>query len=170
MNDSSRSIEEVLNSFGENIVEALQKNLSSGGASTLRDSIHFQLEFDGEKYAFTLSLADYYYWVDKGRSAGKAPPLYPDVISKWIQNKGLQLDYKGLNKRPPGKNISLARLEKSLAFLIRRKIARKGTKGNNFYSSVLTPEALQQLQQDLSIAFKTDVSVQLKTMLNEFSK
>lgn len=170
MSGNKRSVQEVLNAFGARMVEALQKSLPSGTASGLRDSIHFQLELDGEKYAFRLFLADYYYWMDKGRAAGKAPPIQPDVIRSWIQDKGLQLEYKGLKKGSASKTMNRVTAQKSLAFLIGRKIARKGTRGNNFYSSVMTEDVLPQLQQELGAAFKTDVSMQLKTTLNELSR
>lgn len=65
-----------------------------------------------------LDCAEYYRWVDKGRSAGKWPPR--DKILDWIRVKPII--------PRPDKNGKLP-TEQQLAFLIQRKIGEEGTEG-----------------------------------------
>lgn len=166
------SVEQVLNSFGNVLTEALRTSLVAvgGGSEELKNSIGFQLELKGEVYSFQLNLADYYYWVDHGRAAGKAPPIQPAVIGNWIKARGIKFQPKTLPKRHR-KNYNTSRAEekaqKSLAFLIGRKIARQGTKGNNFYSRVMTPELIDRLKNDLQQAFRNDVDLKVKELIND---
>lgn len=57
---------------------------------------------------------------DRGRGPGKAPP--PQAILGWVQ-------FKGIGGTP--------RERKQIAFLIGRKIARKGTKGPHLYDKAV---------------------------------
>lgn len=57
---------------------------------------------------------------DRGRGPGKAPP--PQAMLGWVQ-------FKGLGGTP--------RERKQIAFLIGRKIARKGTKGVHLYDKAV---------------------------------
>ena len=49
----------------------------------------------------------------------------------------------------------------SLAFLIARKIAKKGTKGTEFASSVLTDKDLKELYEPLAEKLAEDVANQM---------
>ena len=59
-------------------------------------------------------------WKDRGRGPGKAPP--PQAMLAWVNFKGLG---------------GSARERKGIAFLIGRKIARKGTKGPHLYDKAI---------------------------------
>ena len=50
---------------------------------------------------------------------------------------------------------------KSLAFLIRRKIAREGIKATNFYSDVINEKTLNQFITVLKAATRRDILIQL---------
>tara|TARA_R100001530_G_scaffold135761_1_gene113826 strand:- start:833 stop:1294 length:462 start_codon:yes stop_codon:yes gene_type:complete len=78
--------------------------------------------------------------LETGRKAGKQPPL--SNIKKWIEDKKILSKIK--------KEISL----NSLAFLIARKIAkkgwnRKGYGGVNLISDVITPERIQKIIDEI---------------------
>jgi hypothetical protein len=82
----------------------------------------------GGKYIAKIEGANYTYWMEHGRKAGKFPPIAK--IRKWIDDKGIQTD---LNKN-------------SLAFLIARKISREGTRHRpGIVSDVLTQNHIQKL-------------------------
>lgn len=70
------------------------------------------IQFEGRLYA-----ADYFKYLVTGRGPGKRPP--PDKMLKFVQDNPQILE----EARKIFKNIS----EKSLAFLIGRKIGRQGT-------------------------------------------
>jgi hypothetical protein len=65
-----------------------------------------------------LRLQDYWYYVERGRKAGKFPPI--DKLREWIKAKPIIAQ--------PMKNGKVPK-PKQLAYLIGRKIARRGTKG-----------------------------------------
>ena len=95
-----------------------------------------------------------------GRRAGKQPPLKP--ILAWVIAKGL------------------ARVEEkakasSIAFLIARKIAEKGTNKENHlqvYTKVITPERIQSILDKISSlntnAFIQEVVTTITKSFNEF--
>lgn len=77
--------------------------------------------------------ANYAEQLEKGRDAGKFPPI--SAIEEWIKDKGIQYQ-----------NITIS----SLAFLIARKISREGWNRQGFggvelISEVITPQRIQSI-------------------------
>lgn len=112
------NLAKVLQQYGEAIQGAYRGELESKGKNAgggLYDSVKFSVVRGDTTYVVELSLADYWKWVEYGRNPGKFPP--PDKILEWVRVKPViprPLD----NGELPS--------EKSLAFLIGRKIAEKG--------------------------------------------
>lgn len=96
----------------------------------------------------TIQAEDYWYYVDKGREPGGFPPYKNDRegILHWVLTK--------IPKQPDIKDTSLA-------FLIARKIAKKGTKATKFASSVLTKKDLKELYESLAEKLAEDVANQM---------
>jgi hypothetical protein len=96
----------------------------------------------------TIQAEDYWYYVDKGREPGGFPPYTNDRegILHWVLTK--------IPKQPDIKDTSLA-------FLIARKIAKKGTKATKFASSVLTKKDLKELYESLAEKLAEDVANQM---------
>ncbi|RZJ67687.1 MAG: hypothetical protein EOO50_05235 [Flavobacterium sp.] len=95
-----------------------------------------------------------------GRRAGKMPPL--EAIEKWIKAKGL---------KPLEDKLSIS----SLAFLIARSIAKKGTKKENnlpIYTQVITPDRIQEILdkvEQINVSrFIKDVEAMITKSFNEF--
>ena len=102
-----------------------------------------------------ISMLDYWEALDKGRKPGKQPPI--NKIKEWLTypNPRAKLGLEGVS------NVNIAEVN-SLAFLIARKIGKKGTEGNNFASDVFDskkvkvdlPNAIADaVFEDLNIVF-----------------
>ena len=158
------NIQNTIEAWGEKITGALKAAIPPGKDSSgaLARSISFSINYAGFPVVFELQLADYYKFIDEGRKPGKFPP--PDVIMGWIKNKQLTITQKSSLKQNTNKSSAIPpdqRMIKSLSYLVGRKIARDGISPTDFYSNTLSPDALLELQNNLSEAFKQDVLVQL---------
>lgn len=135
----SNSIIDVLGRFGNNIQDDLKRSLDAGGhnaSSRLYQSIQFKVDFFGEDgYTFQLSMADYYDYLDKGRRAGKEPPLAP--ILQWVKLKSV---FGGLSEKN----------QKSMAFAIKKKIGKFGTQPTNWFTKVVEDGRLNALSKELT--------------------
>jgi len=134
--------------------DILQLYNASGKKTTGEFEKGLEIEYNG----LTAVLKGYTYL--GGRRAGKQPPI--KAIEDWIKAKGLT---------PVEKNMSTS----TLAFLIARKIAQKGTKKENHlqvYSKVITPERIQTILDKVSAlnanAFVQDVTATITKAFNEF--
>ena len=171
-------LSDLLEDFGNEIIKALQNNLDSKGinaSSNLRQSIDFTVKILGDNYRFQLSLEDYYKWVDKGRKTGRMPPDKFSGLKGWISHKGIKppMEYNVKVKTKKGIVVKRRRFKdiiqanKSLSFLIRRKIGMKGTKATNFYSDVINAGSLNKLKADISKALKRDVIIEIQELKKE---
>lgn len=111
----------VLNDYAVTARNEYQDNLIRAGkiaTGDLLNSIDYEVTKGGYTFQVQLRLADYWKYVENGRPANsKMPPF--KVILKWIQDKPI---YPARDKhgRIPSPN--------SLAYLIARKIAKRGIK------------------------------------------
>ena len=97
--------------------------------------------------------------LETGRRAGKFPPI--DAIKQWIQDKGIASRIQG--------QISIS----SLAFLIARKIAKKGWKregygGVELISSVVTDERIQKIIDEVGLEQTMIFKTQIEKMIAEW--
>ena len=155
------TITQVLEDFGNEMQEKMQKSLASGrglASGALSQSIKFESKIMGSTFVFQPSLKDYYEWVDKGRKAGKQPPL--KNIVEWVNTKATFGGFANV------KNISDKAVQKGIAFAIAKKIGKKGTKGNDFYSDAVTDDRLDKLRKDLALAASGD----MKTVITDSFK
>lgn len=143
----TKALEEVLTSFGSNLIEKARSNLNKKGKrakGTLFDEMSYDIEKteSGVKFVMNFGQAeDYWIFVDEGvQGAGgfkgsgnkrgqgspfkftnKQPPL--SAILPWIKLKGyrgrIQKDWK--NNKGAGRFIS----DKSFAFIVARSIKQK---------------------------------------------
>ena len=179
-----RTMNEVLNDYGERVVAALKDNLEFRkklASRRLSDSIKFKIVSLVDTTTFELSLADYYKFVDKGRGPTKSgggpikgpldwgkPSLRKNIL-QWMTYKGIQPSAQmgyGKNKAA-GKVSTATALDKAreMAYLISRKIHREGYKGSNFFTDVFKSGGVgdvKQLEQELSAAMGRAIRVELQ--------
>lgn len=83
-----KHIDFVLKNYMRDFKEAYKRTLEEKGAKAtgnLIKSINITLQKGNETYEVWLNVADYYYYVDKGRREGNMPPV--NSILKWIEAK-----------------------------------------------------------------------------------
>lgn len=140
---------EVLEKFGARLVEQYRSELKSRGknaTSKLSKTAKYVVK-SGHTYIFVaLNLEHYWKYVEYGRAKGKKfPPL--DAIEKWI-------DAKPVVPRPDKEG----RLPttRQLAYLIGRKIAKKGIKPTNIFADSVDA-VYMQMSDALEEAITADV-------------
>lgn len=125
-----------------------------------------------DSYTIGIKLNAYYVFVDGGRKPGDVSQKVD--LKAWMRIKGIdprkRIDeareaYR--NKHVKKKRVqslkktSYQTAAKSFEFLIKRKLKREGYEGNNFYSSVVTPERVASLQKTVSDLFQKQINVEL---------
>lgn len=131
-------------------IRRMQRNLASDNANnsgTLRQSLgqnyNNGVTVSQDKILGAITAVDYWEYVDFGRRPGKKPPLR-DILS-WVQTK-----------LPIRKELDWA-----YAKTIQNNIAKKGTKGNNFASDVLTDERIKELEDRIADSILIDFGKQI---------
>lgn len=118
----------VMGQYGNDVVNTYRQSLEDNdkkASGNLISSIGYDIQIDGNHLRCELNMADYYYYVENGRKAGKFPP--PDKILEWIQVKPV---------KPYEKNGRIP-TEKQLAYLIGKKISEEGIKPSPILEATL---------------------------------
>jgi hypothetical protein len=182
----------ILDTFGEKVVTELQGNLAkrtkTKGAG-LGDTIKFTTKVMGGVYVFELSLDYYYKFLDKGvRGTGhfekgqsnttmvgqgspyqfKGKNLPKGVISKWF--KGVVINRQRIggtgavnSKKGIKRTKNIIKQKQLLSFLVGRSIASRGLRATKFYSDVINPSLIKQLESDLAVATGKAVQIELES-------
>lgn len=122
MEELFKNLTEALRRFGPLLIREYQNQLAQSNhnaSGRLSSSLEYEVAWKGGLLELSLSLEDYWKYVEEGRRPGKFPP--PQKILEWIR-------VKHIAPRPYNGKLPT---EQQLAFLIGRKIAREGIKGTN---------------------------------------
>ena len=185
---NTSNIERYLESFGKYIVKQSRTNLTKKRKNVnkaLYNSIRFTISKDYEGFVIKFYMLDYGKFVDKGVSGFKKIQEYKTYdgrtvaspfqygkgtkpgglrkgIAKWIKQRGIKgrvkKEWKSAGNRG-GQFIS----DKSLVFLISRKIYLQGIKSTSFFQRPLML-GLQGFGKDLLGAVKEDIINNLTTV------
>jgi hypothetical protein len=140
----------VLERYAIDVKDKYQQNLASDNATAsgvLINSVKYILDFRENIFEVSLSLADYWKYVEYGRKAGgKFPP--PSAIRKWIEVKPIL--------PRPMKNGNLPTLNQ-LTYLISRSIAEKGIRPRGILEKSLE-EINREYEEKISEALTQDLS------------
>lgn len=112
------NVKTVLNKFGKLLVEEYRNNLTEKNVNAsyaLYNSITYVVESNVTNFEVTLNLEEHWKYIEKGRKAGKYPPI--SAIEKWIEIKPVLPRPMSNGKLPT---------TKQLAYLIARKIGLEG--------------------------------------------
>ena len=182
------SVVEYMRGWTQTIVDALRKSAidemnenkakskfpSHGdpAASALVAGMRFESSFLGEKIEFNIIMPQGWNWLETGRSPGKMPPEEP--IVKWLVHRGIKPDLLSKSRKRLIKSLKTKRLRKGLnqhsldnkrkqlAYLIRRKIGKTGTRATHFYSNVVTDKLKEDLRQVLKEKYNKDIFIEFK--------
>lgn len=115
----------------------------------------------------SMSMNDYWYWVDKGREKGNVSDDGLVKIEDWIKRKGInpakiidkiKVDYAIKKKIAiPTKPTPFIQAKKEFAAMVRNKVRNKGYEGNSFYSKVINDGRIEQLNKDIGKEIKIDI-------------
>lgn len=145
MEDITRqTVAEVLHELGEEYVEELKERLANYDLEDSRLATSITFTVNGN--VLFINMADYATFVDKGRSAGKFPPL--DAIREWIKRKGIEME-DGTG--------DLERDAKSLSYLIGRKISEEGIEARPFIDPSPEEEIADEIAERLSIRITSQI-------------
>ena len=139
---------QVLNDFADYFIELARQNLTdnqSNASYELYNSFEKIIEIGEDYFVVSVSMADYWKYVNSGRPPGKFPP--PEAIKNWIEVKPVS-PYPLSNGKLPSVD--------QLAFLIGRKIANKGTEPTNFFDQA-KEEAILRFEQAIEQAIEEDI-------------
>lgn len=147
------NLQQVLQEYAREAEEMYKYQLSLGGKTASRkliDSVKSNVVVGEQSYEVTLTLQDYWKYIEKGRKPGKFPPV--GAILNWISVKPI-IPRPMENGNLPSPN--------QLAYLIGRKIEQEGIEPHP--ALMTTQEELDRIYHEkLSIALSLDVSFYIR--------
>ena len=146
----------ALNDFGKFIITNYKSQLEAEQMNNgkLYKKISYSVSTDNSGWVISVSLADYWKYIENGRRAGaKMPPL--EVIEKWIDVKEIKSHSMTLKS---GKTV--VPTIPQLSFLIARSIGRRGIPPKPLFKNSFEA-AKQQFIQVIKDAITQDIKENL---------
>lgn len=111
-----------------------------------------------------IEMLDYYQYVDGGRgpTRNKGNGGLRLAIQDWIASKGIQVRQSASES-----GQTVIERNKSLAYVIARKIHRKGFKGNKFFSKVINDATFDELGEYLASAMGEKIALSVVMIAKE---
>lgn len=161
------SATDVLLKYRSTIIDELRQNLialDKDQPGKLLQSIDIKVKQEGSLLVFTLSMEDYWKYVDEGRRAGsKMPPI--SAMLEFIKVRGIkpnnikQVKVKNKTVRKAVKQVNRDNALKQVAFAISKSIKKKGIKPTYFFSDVINEDLYLEMRTDLELALKKDIEI-----------
>ena len=183
--DLDKVIFDIVERYAKNLVNAAKENLVFVGAvasSRLLDSIRFDIDIVEvskkqrgliaeevvDTFRVTISMMDYGKHVDEGSSPHWLPynpdkKTFTDLYNPggvelgWLQDKGLRL-------RDKPKSMTFDREMRSLAFLVARKISKKGTRATHFFRDAKRKHSIDKLNKAIKIGVGQEILLELREL------
>lgn len=127
------------------------KSVNTGQLRAKIANVHRQARMEGE----TVSRQTYSSAVEYGRKPGSFPPLAP--IERWVRLKGLAGTFSTRTRRRTGGRAVQARQDRAVAYVIARKIFRKGIQPKPFLQPAfddVKPRFRQRYTSEIKKALK----------------
>lgn len=176
------SLQSLFERYGKIFVEKTKSNLISGlkknnpgsdpTTGLLYPSIAFDVEIIGSIFRFTINMEDYWVNVNDGRRPGAIPPPITPII-KWLQHNptvanSFSLTTKKLKdiEMTTFKGLSVKVPILSASFAISKSIGNKGIAPTNFFTDVITPDAVAKLKKDISTIIGRSIEINILLNVN----
>lgn len=150
-----RNLKETLEAYGQVLENEYREQISNTdtfASGRLFDSVKSIISIDEQTIELSLSMEEYWKYIEEGRGPGKFPPL--GKIEEWITLKHIA-PYPDSKGRVPS--------NEQLAFLIGRKIAEEGTQGKHLLDKALeyTQDWIELIEQ----AIEMDINEELEEIM-----
>lgn len=149
-----KHLKETLERYAIDVKELYKSKLTEDDARAsgeLINSVNYILNFNTKSFEVSLSLVDYWKYVENGRRAGKFPP--PDKIKRWIEIKPVL---------PRPYNSKLPTIDQ-LTYLICRKIKLDGIQPRPLLKETLE-EINKEYEDKISEALTQDLENELDSI------
>ena len=141
------NVVQFLNDFGKELADKYKRKLVNDDAvesGKLLNSIKYIFNNNNTSFEISMEMAEYWKYVENGRKSGKFPPI--SAIREWVKVKPvIPRPYNG--KLPT---------ENQLAFLIARRISKKGIRPKPIFNDSLD-DVMSDFENGLEDAFTKDV-------------
>ncbi len=161
------SATDVLLKYRSTIIDELRQNLialDKDQPGKLLQSIDIKVTQNNNLLVFTLSMEDYWKYVDEGRRKGaKMPPI--SAMLEFIKVRGIKprntklIKVKNKTVRKAVKQVNRDKALKQVAFAIGKSIKKKGIKPTYFFSDVINEDLYLEMKTDLELALKKDIEI-----------
>lgn len=169
----------VLANFGIKLKKDLQAKLleeekkkaakygrSANTNSRLWGSIKISYDNPEDPNTLTLTMNDYWYWIDKGRKPGSVSKSAD--INGWIRRRNINPvkvieDMKLKAGIKSKKKVTFVKAVEQFAFITRRKIKRVGFEGNEFFTEIINDGRLSQLRKDYLAEQQKDIFINVSS-------
>ena len=156
-------VEEFLNKVGNDFVESTREamsrlNIDASGKSS--DSVHAEVSEKFNSYRLAVYAGKGVVFTNQGRGpsrGGSGGGFTINDAKQWAKDKGIGKWY-----RESGKAMS----DEEQAFLIRRKVHRKGFYGDNAQGNEFLPEIRQKTSDEIRATIKGALFDLVKSKLN----
>lgn len=167
------SLDDILKQFGLELVTDVRANAARKGITTNagQDSgfaARITHNIRGvDPVFFELIMPEHGEFLDRGRGptrkgSGGKPVLRP-LIAKWAIKKGIVGRTEFYKKSKLKGRQRLEKAADQLAYVIARKIHRKGYKARHFYSEIINDGRVDELKIKLTEHFKKEVIIDILT-------
>jgi hypothetical protein len=181
-------IVKVLTEFGKDTVPDLQRSLKSklsaksskygtrrNSSSDLSNSIKFSFPKSSGSISFVLSMNEYGEAIDSGRKAHGVSSEGQESLIDWAKKQGVAENYRkkdletrlskqGKSTRKNKKKLvkmPFDKAAKTIAFLVARKLKKKGFEGNGFFSEIIKDGRVEELSAKLKEIIKSEIRIEV---------
>ena len=161
------SINKLLKEYGDKLVRDLKnslrnRNVKYGNAnSDLANSIDYTIKQFSYGPRVNIKMNKYGKFVDRGRGPGPVSKEGVKNIIKWANRKKITERFAKEKKMP------LKRAEKSIGFLIARKIRKDGYKANYFYTDIINDGRQEELARKIALTYKQIIKSNINNYLED---
>lgn len=151
------NLERILNEFADEVISGARQNLADNGTNAtnnLSDTLEKIIDIGDDYYKVSISLADYWRYVEEGTGPQHLPDARPtywpkiEPLKEWVSAK------PGVPK------------DDAFAYAVRGKIHASGTTAQPFFQPAVD-DALARFEERIAEAIEQDVYDYIESLVND---